>query len=249
MAGHSQFKNIMHRKGAQDKKRSKLFTRLLREILVAAKISPDPEHNPRLRTAILAAREANVPKDKIQNTITKANNPIEGDNFEEIRYEGYAPGGIAIIVEALTDNRNRTASEVRSSFTKFGGQLGETGSVSFLFKHIGSIFYPTSVGSFEQIFDATIEAGADDCLNDSDNYEIICSIENFHNVRDFLDKKFGAASSAEVIWKPNATQLLSVEEGEKLLKMLDALDDCDDVQNVFGNFELPPALLQKLKND
>jgi YebC/PmpR family DNA-binding regulatory protein len=249
MAGHSQFKNIMHRKGAQDVKRSKLFTKLLREIHVAAKIAPDPEHNPRLRTAILAAREANVPKDKIQNTIAKASNPTEGDNFEEIRYEGYAPGGIAIIVEALSDNRNRTASEVRSSFTKYGGTLGETGSVSFLFKHIGSISYPSSVASFEQIFEATIEAGADDCTNENNTYEIICSLDNFHNVRDFLDKKFGPTISAEITWRPNASQLLSIEEGEKLLKMLDALDECDDVQNVFGNFELPDALLQKLKHD
>lgn len=245
MAGHSQFKNIMHRKGAQDKKRSKLFTKLLREVLVAAKISPDPEHNPRLRTAMLAARDANVPKDKIQNTITKASNPSEGDNFEEIRYEGYAPGGIAIIVEALTDNRNRTASDVRSSFTKHGGTLGETGSVSFLFKHLGLITYPSNVATFEQLFEATIEAGADDCSQENDCYIVACSTTHFHEVREFLEKKFGPATNAEITWKPDATQLLSTEDGEKLLKMLDALDECDDVQNVFGNFELPEALLQK----
>ncbi|MCE2991547.1 MAG: YebC/PmpR family DNA-binding transcriptional regulator [Candidatus Jidaibacter sp.] len=249
MAGHSQFKNIMHRKGAQDAKRAKMFTKLLREVMVAAKSGPDPDSNSRLRTAMYAARAANVPKDRITAAVNKASNPAEGDNFEEIRYEGYGTAGIAIIVEALTDNRNRTASEVRSSFTKYGGNLGESGSVSFMFTRVGSISYPASVGSADELFEAVIEAGAEDCESDEYQHQIYCEPDQLNNVREFLEGKFGMPESANLTWKPNTLQMLSVEEGEKLLKMLDALEDCDDVQNVIGNFQLPDELLTKLAKD
>ncbi|MDF3048029.1 MAG: hypothetical protein K0R73_1147 [Candidatus Midichloriaceae bacterium] len=249
MAGHSQFKNIMHRKGAQDAKRAKMFTKLLREVMVAAKLGPDPDSNSRLRTAIYAARAANVPKDRITAAVNKASNPAEGDNFEEIRYEGYGTGGVAIIVEALTDNRNRTASEVRSSFTKYGGNLGESGSVSFMFARVGAIAYPASAGSADAIFEAAIEAGADDCQSDEYQHQIYCEPDQLNNVREFLESKFGMPESANLTWKPNTLQMLSVEEGEKLLKMLDALEDCDDVQNVIGNFQLPDELLQKISKE
>lgn len=248
MAGHSQFKNIMHRKGAQDAKRAKLFTKILREVMVAAKIGPDPDHNPRLRSAIAAAREANIPKDRITAAITKATSAGGGDNFEEIRYEGYGPGSIALIVEALTDNRNRTASEVRSAFTKFGGQLGETGSVSYMFKRIGLITYPITTGSADKFLEATIEANGNDCVSE-EMHEIICEPELLQEVRTTLEKQFGEPTSAIITWKPNSVQGISEADGEKLLKLLDALDDCDDVQNVIGNFVLPESLLNKLKND
>lgn len=249
MAGHSQFKNIMHRKGAQDAKRAKMFTKLLREVMVAAKIGPDPESNPRLRTALAAARSANVPKDRITGAVSKASNPAEGENFEEIRYEGYGTGGIAIIVEALTDNRNRTAAEVRSSFTKYGGNLGESGSVSFMFTKVGAITYPASAGSADAFFEATLEAGANDCQSDEYQHEIYCNPDDLNSVREFFEAKFGMPESANLTWKPNTLQMLSVDEGERLLKMLDALEDCDDVQNVIGNFQLPDELLQKLAKD
>jgi YebC/PmpR family DNA-binding regulatory protein len=249
MAGHSQFKNIMHRKGAQDAKRAKIFTKLIKEILVAAKAGADPEHNSRLRTAINMARIANVPKDKIANAISRASNPGEKENFEEIRYEAYGPGNVALIIEALTDNRNRTASEVRSALTKCGGHLGESGSVGYLFKREGVIVYPQSVASNEQIFEAAIEANADDCQSQDETHKITCSQENFHVVSDALRKKFGDAEFASVVWTPISTQVVSVEDGEKLLKLFDALEDCDDVQNWGGNYELPESLNSKLKND
>lgn len=249
MAGHSKFKNIMHRKGAQDAKRAKQFTKILREVTVAAKEGgSDAEHNPRLRVAMVAARDANLPKDRIMAAIQKATSSTDGENYEEIRYEGYAPGNIALIVEALTDNRNRTASDVRSSFTKFGGHLGETGSVGFMFKRIGSITYPAAAASSDAIFEATVEAGGDDCVSEDGVHEIICAPESLNQVRESLEKKFGTPENASITWKPNSTQMLSMEDGEKLMKLLDALEDCDDVQNVIGNFELPPELLQKLKN-
>lgn len=247
MAGHSKFKNIMHRKGAQDAKRAKLFTKLIREIGVAAKLGGgEAENNPRLRSALIAAREANLPKDRIQNAIAKATSSQDTDNYEEMRYEGYAPGGTAIIVEALTDNRNRTASEVRAAFSKHGGNLGETGSVSFMFTRMGVISFPAERGDADTFFEATIEAGGDDCIADDDVYEILCAPESLHQVREVLEKKFDQPKSAEIAWRPNNTQMVSVEEGEKLLKLLDALDDCDDVQKVIGNFEFPEELLKKL---
>lgn len=248
MAGHSQFKNIMHRKGAQDAKRAKIFTKLLKEVLIAAKSGPDPEHNPRLRAAINMARIANIPKDRIAGAISRATNPGEKENFEEIRYEGYGPGNVALIIEALTNNRNRTASEVRAALTKFGGHLGESGSVGYLFKREGLIIYPEKAGSYEQIFEAAIEANANDCQVEDGSYKIACSHDDFHHVSEVLRRKFGDAEFTGVIWNPLTTQMLSIEDGEKLLKLFDALEDCDDVQDWFGNYELPASLIEKLKN-
>ncbi len=248
MAGHSQFKNIMHRKGAQDKKRAKLFTKLLREITVSAKSNQDPSSNPRLRSAILAARTANVPKDNIAKAISKSSSSASADNFEEIRYEGYGPGGIAIIVEALTDNRNRTASEVRSIFTKHGGALGETGSLSFLFTRVGLILYPIALGTADAFLEAAIEANGDDCFSSDTHHEITCKPDVLNEVRDALEKLFGPPDSASLTWKPNSLQIVSNDDAEKLLKMIDALDECDDVQNVIGNFELSDAALEKFAN-
>jgi YebC/PmpR family DNA-binding regulatory protein len=248
MAGHSKFKNIMHRKGAQDKKRAKLFTKLVREIIVATKSGlPDPDSNSRLRAAIFAARVANMPKDKIESAINKASNPAEEDNYEEIRYEGYAPGGVAIIVEALTDNRNRTASEVRAAFTKFGGSLGETGSVSFMFQRLGQIVYPADKGSAEVFFEAALEFNADDCTSDDEEHTIICSPDHFHEVKEKLEHKFGAPISAEIIWQPNNLVAVNDEQAEKIIKMLDALEDCDDVQNITGNYEFSQKFMEKLE--
>lgn len=243
MAGHSKFKNIMHRKGAQDKKRAKLYTKLLREVTVAAKISGDPESNPRLRTAMKAARDANVPKDRITAAISSGSDPKSGSNYEDIRYEGYAPGGIALIVEALTDNRNRTASEVRSSFTKFGGQLGESGSVSFMFRRVGSISYPLEAGSAESFFESALEAGADDCVSDEDSHEITCEPDSLAEVREVLEQKFGTPQSAVLTWRPNSYIRVEGDDAQKLIKLLDALEDCDDVQNIVGNFDIPEELL------
>lgn len=246
MAGHSQFKNIMHRKGAQDAKRAKMFTKILREVFVAAKSGGDPDHNPRLRSALIAGRNANVPKDRIQAAITKATSPGDNENFEDIRYEGYGPGTVAIIVEALTDNKNRTASEVRSSFTKHGGNLGESGSVNYMFRRVGMIVYPATAGSPDEFLEATIEAGGNDCQSDENTHEITCEPDMLGEVRDYFEKKYNTSESAALTWIPNTLQTVSVEDGEKLLKMIDALEDCDDVQNVIGNFQLPNELLEKL---
>lgn len=247
MAGHSKYKNIMHRKNAQDAKRAKLFTKIIREVTVAAKSNPDPEHNPRLRTALIAARGANIPKDRINAAITSSSNS-DNSNFEEIRYEGYGAGGVAIIVEALTDNRNRTASEVRAAFTKFGGQLGETGSVSFMFKRIGLIVYPSSVASPDALLEATIEGGGDDCQSNEEIHEIITNPDSLAEVRDFLESRFGAPEVAEITWKPVNSQAIKDEDAEKLLKMIDVLEDLDDVQKVIGNFEFSEAFLSKVSN-
>jgi YebC/PmpR family DNA-binding regulatory protein len=249
VAGHSQFKNIMHRKNAQDSKRAKLFTKILREVTVAAKINPDPDHNPRLRSAMIAARTTNIPKDRILAAISKASNPADNSNYEEIRYEGYGPGGIAIIVEALTDNRNRTASEVRAAFTKFGGQLGETGSVNFMFKKVGIIIYPLSKGTADDFLEAAIEAGGNDCITNSEHHSVICYQELLNEVREFLEKKFSAPDSAEITWKPDNILTVSDDEGEKLIKLLEALEDCDDVQNVTGNYAFSENLLNKFNNE
>lgn len=238
MAGHSQFKNIMHRKGAQDAKRAKLFTKLVREIIVAAKSGPDPDTNPRLRAAMLAARAANLPKDRIMGAIEKASSTSDGDNYEEVRYEGYGPGGVAIIVEALTDNRNRTASEVRSAFSKHGGNLGESGSVSFGFRRVGAILYPKSAGSEEDFFEASISSNAMDCNVLEDGYEVITAVEELYLVRTALEEKFGDAESAGIVWQALNMHDVNSEEEQKLSKMIDALEDCDDVQSVFTNFVL-----------
>jgi len=246
MAGHSQFKNIMHRKGRQDAQKSKLFGKLAREITVSAKLgTPDPAMNPRLRAAVVAARQENMPKDNIERAIKKALGG-EGDNYDEIRYEGYGPGGVAVIVEALTDNRNRAASDIRSYFTKSGGNLGETGSVSFMFDRTGIIEYESSVASDDAILDAAIEAGADDVISTESGHEIYASQENFRDVAKALETKFGEPRKAAMTWKPQNTVSVDDETGERLLKLIDLLNEHDDVQNVFANFEVSDALMAKL---
>jgi YebC/PmpR family DNA-binding regulatory protein len=246
MAGHSQFKNIMHRKGRQDAMKSKLFGKLAREITVAAKLgTPDPAMNPRLRAAVLAAREENMPKDNIERAIKKAIGG-EGENYDEIRYEGYGPGGVAVIVEALTDNRNRAASDIRSFFTKSGGNLGETGSVSFMFDRVAIIEYDSSVASDDAMLDAAIEAGADDVISSENGHEVYASPENFREVAKNLEARFGEPRKAGLTWKPQNTVAVDDETGEKLLKLMDLLNDHDDVQNVFANFEISDALMAKM---
>jgi YebC/PmpR family DNA-binding regulatory protein len=246
MAGHSQFKNIMHRKGKQDAVRSKLFSKLGREITVAAKMGmPDPNMNPRLRAAIIAARAENMPKDNIERAIKKAAGG-EGDNYDEVRYEGYAPGGVAVIIEALTDNRNRTAGEVRSYFTKSGGALAETGAVSFMFDHVGLIEYPKSIGSEDDVMEGAIEAGADDVVSQDEIYEIITSLESLRDVQKTLEARFGEAKKSSLVWRPQNTINVDDEAGEKILKLIGSLEDNDDVQNVYANFEISDALVAKM---
>ena len=246
MAGHSQFKNIMHRKGKQDAMRSKMFGKLAREITVAAKLgTPDPAMNPRLRLAITAARAENVPKDNIERAIKKAIGN-DGENYDEIRYEGYGPGGVAVIVEALTDNRNRAASDIRSYFTKSGGNLGETGSVSFMFDRVGVIEYDAKVASDDAMLEAAIEAGADDVASDEDGHEVFASPETFRDVAKALEAKFGEPRKAALVWKPQNTITVDDETGEKLFKLLDLLNEHDDVQNVYANFEVSDALAAKM---
>jgi YebC/PmpR family DNA-binding regulatory protein len=246
MAGHSQLKNIMHRKGRQDAQKSKLFGKLAREITVAAKLgTPDPSMNPRLRAAVVAAREENMPKDNIERAIKKAIGG-EGDNYDEIRYEGYGPGGVAIIIEALTDNRNRAASDIRSYFTKSGGNLGETGSVAFMFDRTGIIEYDVSVASDDAMLDAAIEAGADDVISSESGHEIYASPETYRDVAKGLETKFGEPRKAALTWKPQNTITVDDDTGEKLLKLMDMLNEHDDVQNVFANFEVSEALVAKM---
>jgi YebC/PmpR family DNA-binding regulatory protein len=246
MAGHSQYKNIMFRKGRQDKERSKLFSKLAREITVAAKQGlPDPVHNPRLRAAILAAREENMPKDNIERAIRKAAGG-DAESIEEVRYEGYGPGGTAFVIEALTDNRNRTAADIRAAFSKYGGALGETNSVAFLFAHVASIVYPKEKAGADAMLEAAIEAGADECVSDENGHEFLCRIEDFGQVRDALEAKFGPPQSARIVWRPLNAVAVSDDAGESLVKLLDVLDDHDDVQRVYGNYELSDALMEKL---
>ncbi len=247
MAGHSQFKNIMFRKGAQDKKRAKVFTKIIRELTVAAREGlPDPDSNPRLRSAIIAAREANMPRDTIDRAVKRGAGAEDGEAYESVRYEGRGPGGVALIVEALTDNRNRTASAVRAAFAKFGGALGTTDSVSFLFDRNGTIHYPLKAGSADQVLEAAIEAGAEDCTTDAKGHDIVTTPETFHQVKAAVEAKFGAPESAEVGWHPQTTVLVKDDQAETLMKLLGALDDDDDVQNVFGNYEVSDELMSKL---
>jgi len=246
MAGHSQFKNIMFRKGKQDKERSKLFSKLAREITVASKAGlPDPNHNPRLRTAIIAAKQQSMPKDNIERAIKKGQGG-DAENYDEVRYEGYGPGGVALIVEALTDNRNRTAGDVRSAFSKFGGTLGETNSVSFMFTRVGVIAYPLDKGSEDEMLEVALEAGADEVVTTDDGHEFLCSVDDFAGVRDALEAKLSAPTSAAMVWRPVNTTPVKDDVGETLIKLIDMLDDNDDVQNVYGNYELSDALLEKM---
>ncbi len=246
MAGHSQFKNIMHKKGKQDAIRSKLFSKLAREITVAAKLGlPDPAMNARLRAAVLAARAENMPKDNIDRAIKKASGS-DTENYDEVRYEGYAPGGVAVIIEALTDNRNRTAGEVRSYFTKAGGALAETGAVSFMFDHIGLIEYEAKAASEDQMMEAAIDAGADDVVSSDEGHEITTTLEMIRDVAQKLEDKFGEPRKVAIIWKPQNTISVDDEAGEKILRLINSLEDNDDVQNVYANFEVSDALLAKL---
>ena len=247
MAGHSQFKNIMHRKGAQDAKRARQFAKLIREITVSARAGlPDPATNPRLRAAMAAAREANMPRDTIERAAKKATGAGGGEDYAEVRYEGYGPAGVAVIIEALTDNRNRTASDVRSAFSKHGGALGETNSVAFLFTRSGVIHYSAAAASADAMLEAAIEAGADDVASDADGHEVICAIEDFFAVRDALEARFGPPASARLEWRPSTSVTLDEERAATLLKLIDALEDNDDVQNVYANFDIPDAVLQRL---
>src|SRR5580700_2228270 len=246
MAGHSQFKNIMYRKGRQDAVKSKLFGKLAREIIVSAKLGlPDPGMNPRLRAAIIAARAENMPKDNIERAVKKAVGG-EGDNYEQIRYEGYGPGGVAVIVEVLTDNRNRTAGEVRAAFTKSGGNLAENGAVSFMFDHLGVIEYDAKVASAEAMFEAALEAGADDVVSNESGHEIYAAPDNFGAVNKALEAKFGEPRKSALVWRPQNTVPVDDEQGEKVLKLIDALNEHDDVQNVYANFEVSDALVAKM---
>ncbi len=247
MAGHSQFKNIMHRKGAQDAKRAKVFTKIAREIEVAARMgSPDPAANPRLRAAMLAARQVNMPRERIERAIKKASGADDAGTYEEVRYEGFGPGGVALIIEALTDNRNRTASEVRSALGKSGGALGETNSVAFMFDRVGAITYPADGVSADDIFEAALEAGAQDVVSTDDSHEIATAVEDLHAVREALEAKFGPAESARLAWKPQTLVPVAAEPAETLFKLLEALDDNDDVQTVFANYDIPADVMARL---
>ena len=246
MAGHSQFKNIMHKKGKQDAIRSKLFSKLAREITVAAKMGmPDPAMNPRLRLAVIAARAENMPKDNIERAIKKASGG-DMESFVEVRYEGYAPGGVAVIIEALTDNRNRTASEVRSYFTKSGGALAETGAVAFMFDHVGAIEFDKKAASEDAMMEAAIEAGADDVASGDDGHEVTTALEAFAEVAKALEAKFGEPRKSKLVWKPQNTIMVDDEAGEKILKLMGSLEENDDVQNVYANFEISDALIAKM---
>ena len=246
MAGHSQYKNIMHRKGRQDAAKSKLFGKLAREITVSAKLGlPDPGMNPRLRAAIIAARAENMPKDNIERAIKKATGG-EGEDYEQIRYEGYGPGGIAVIVEVLTDNRNRTAGEVRATFTKSGGNLAETGAVSFMFDHVGVIEYDAKAANPEAMFEAALEAGADDVVSTAEGHEIFAAQDRFGSVAKALEAKFGEPRKAALVWRPQNTVAVDDEQGERLLKLIENLNEHDDVQNVYANFEVSDALVSRM---
>jgi YebC/PmpR family DNA-binding regulatory protein len=246
MAGHSKFKNIMHRKGAQDKKRSAMFSKLSREITVAAKMgTPDPDMNPRLRAAVLAAKAQSMPKDNIQRAIDKSSMG-DADNYEDVRYEGFGPGGVSLIVEALTDNRNRTATNVRTIFSKNGGNLGASGSVSHGFDRLGLITYPASAGDADAVLEAAIEAGAEDVVSGEDGHEIWAAQEDLHEVAKALEKTLGPAESTKLAWRPQTPVEVGAGDAETLLKLIDALDEDDDIQTVWGNYEVSDEVMEKL---
>ena len=246
MAGHSQFKNIMHRKGRQDAVRAKLFSKLAKEITVAAKMGdPNPDSNARLRLAVQNAKALSMPKDNIQRAINKSQGG-DSENYDEIRYEGYGPGGVAVIVETLTDNRNRTASNVRAAFTKNGGAMGETGSVSFMFDRVGQILYPASAGSADKVLEAAIEAGADDCQSDEEGHVIVCAFGDLGAVSSALEAALREAEEVKIIWKPQNNVPVDEEKAATLMKLIGVLEDDDDVQNVFANFEIDDAVMARL---
>ncbi|MBA2771056.1 MAG: YebC/PmpR family DNA-binding transcriptional regulator [Sphingomonas sp.] len=246
MAGHSKFKNIMHRKGAQDKKRSAMFSKLSREITVAAKMGmPDPDANPRLRAAVLAAKAQSMPKDNIQRAIDKAARG-DAEDYEEIRYEGFGPGGVALIVEALSDNRNRTATNVRTIFSRNGGNLGASGSVSHGFERMGLLEYPASAGDSDKVLEAAIEAGADDVESDDDGHRIWTSVESLHEVSKALEPLLGEGEGAKLAWKPSTEVEVRGEDAASLMKLIDGLEDDDDVQTVWGNYDVPDEELERL---
>ncbi len=245
MAGHSKWANIQHRKGRQDAKRSKMFSKLSKEITVAAKMgAADPDFNPRLRLAIQAAKAQSMPKDNIDRAIKKST--ADESNFEEIRYEGFGPAGVGLIVEALTDNRNRTASDIRAIFSKNGGNMGETGSVSFMFDLVGYIEYPADKASEDEMLEAAIEAGAEDVQSSEETHEIYCAFDQLAEVSSALEKTFGEATSAKPFWKPQNTIDVDGDKAATLMKLIDALEDNDDVQNVYANFEISDEEMEKL---
>lgn len=245
MAGHSKFKNIQYRKGAQDKKRARIFSRLAREVTIAAKVGgSDPDSNSRLRTAILAARAQNMPKDNIERALKKSDN--SDAQYDEMRYEGFAPAGVGVIVETQTDNRNRTASAVRSAFAKHGGNLGESGTVSFMFNRVGAIDYSADAGAPDRMFEVAIEAGAADIVSDDTGHEIFCAAEDLHAVASALEVQLGVPEAARIIWRPVNDITLDAESAEKVLKFIDALDELDDVQNIYANFDIADDIIEKL---
>ena len=247
MAGHSHAKNIMHRKGKSDAARSKVFSKLAREITVAAKLgAPDPAFNSRLRLAVAAARGLSMPRENIERAIKKAQG-ADGENYESIRYEGYGPGGVAVIVEALTDNRNRTASNVRSTFSKNGGALGETNSVAFMFDRVGEIYYPAKVGSADKVMEAAIEAGADDVESDEEGHSIYTSFENMMEAAAALEKSLGEPESVKAVWQPQNNVPVDAEKGATLVKLIGILEDDDDIQDVYANYEMSDEDLAKLE--
>lgn len=247
MAGHSKWANIQHRKGKQDKLRAKAFTKVGREIIVAAKLGGgDPDMNPRLRLAISKAKAVNMPNDRIKKAIDTGAGNTDTADYEEVRYEGYGAGGTAIIVDALTDNRARTFAEVRTAFTKFNGNLGETGSVGFMFDRVGQIIYPKDKASADDMFEAAVEAGAENCESEGDIHEITTGAEDLAAVRDALEAKFGEAEKADLIWKPNTMSELDFDQAESLMKLVEALEDDDDVQTVTTNMDVSDDIMEKL---
>ncbi len=247
MAGHSQWKNIMYRKGAQDAKRAKLFTKLIREITVAARTGPpDPAKNARLRAAVQASRAANMPKGTVERVIKRADAGGEGETFEEVRYEGYAPGGVAVIVEALTDNRNRTAAEVRGAFARCHGTLGETGCVTHLFERVGAVSYPPAAASADDMLEAAVEAGADDCESSAHGHEVACEPDRLNEVREALERRFGPAQNVKLVWRAQATVPVDEHQASSLFKLLESLEDSDDVQTVSANYDVSDDVMAKL---
>lgn len=247
MAGHSKFKNIMHRKGAQDKKRAKVFSKATKEIIVAVKEGgPIPDDNPRLRGAIAAARAVNVPKDNIERAIKKAAGGDDDTVYVDVRYEGYGPGGVAIIVDGLTDNKNRTASDVRSTFTKYGGNMGEANSVAFQFDRVGEIDYALDAANPDDMFEAALEAGAEDVQSEGEAHTITTAFEDLNTVRETLEEKFGDPTRCESVWRPQNLVPIDADKAETLFKLIEVLEDNDDVQNVSANFDIDEAILEKL---